>query len=258
MFSQSEYQIINIPENSLLLSTNDSFPSNLDYFENDNYSISYLQYPADINFLNFKYQKYSFSFLNFGLIEDSIDNNVINSFNSYEYYLKYKISKFDKYLSTSIGFVYSKIENYTSNALLINFEKIIESNNFNLNFSLENLAIVLKPYTVRESINQYKLQLGLNNISIKSFYFGYDLVYNNFTSSPIHIFSLSKNISKFFKFRLSSSTHFKNLKLYDNFKDYLYGVSVGFTLFTNTNKRVDISFLNLGPSGYVYGITLNL
>ena len=131
MFSQSEYQIINIPENSLLLSTNDSFPSNLDYFENDNYSISYLQYPADINFLNFKYQKYNFSFLNFGLIEDSIDNNVINSFNSYEYYLKYKISKFDKYLSTSIGFVYSKIENYTSNALLINFEKKIELNNFN-------------------------------------------------------------------------------------------------------------------------------
>ena len=114
--------------------------------------------------------------------------------------MKYKISKFEKYLSTSIGFVYSKIENYTSNALLINFEKKIELNNFNLNFSLENLAIVLKPYTVIESINPYKLQLGLNNISIKSFYFGYDLVYNNFTSSPIHIVSLSKNISKFLNF----------------------------------------------------------
>ena len=117
---------------------------------------------------------------------------------------------------------------------------------------------LLKPYTASESINPYKLQLGLNNISIKSFHLGYDLVYNNFTSSPIHIVSLSKNISNVFKFRISSSTHFKNLKLYDNFKDYLYGVSVGFTLFTNTNKRVDIGFLNLGPSGYVYGITLNL
>ena len=258
MFSQSEYQIINIPENSLLLSTNGSFSSYLDYFENDNYSISYLQYPADINFLSFKNQNYSFSFLNFGLIEDSIDNNVINSFNSYEYYLKYKISKFDKYLSTSIGFIYSKIENYTSNALLINFDKRIELNNFNLNFSLENLGIVLKPYTVSESINPYKLQLGINNISIKSFYLGYDLVYNNFISSPIHIVSLRKDISKFLKFRLSSSTHFKNLNLYDNLKDYLYGISIGFTLFTNTNKRVDIGFLNLGPSGYVYGITLNI
>ena len=43
-----------------------------------------------------------------------------------------------------------------------------------------------------------------------------------------------------------------------DYKDYLYGFSIGFTLYTDTNTVIDIGFLNLGPAGYVYGITLNI
>lgn len=103
------------------------------------------------------------------------------------------------------------------------------------------------------------IQFSLNNILLdKGSNLGYDLVYNNYLSSPLHIISFSKEFSDYLKFRISNSTNYKKLKIYDDYKDYLYGFSIGFTLYTDTNTVIDIGFLNLGPAGYVYGITLNI
>jgi len=197
--------------------------------------------------------------LNYGLLEDSIDNNVINSFNSYEYLIEYKLENLNEYFFSSIGFVYSQIENYKSDAILFNIKKEFKIKKINASFSLDNFGIILNSYTSIKQNSPYKIQFSLNDILLeKEFNFGYNLVYNNYLRSPIHIISLSKNFNNFFKFRISNSTNYKKLKIYNDYKDYLYGFSIGFTLYTNTNKAIDIGFLNLGPAGYVYGITLNI
>ena len=197
--------------------------------------------------------------MNYGLLEDSIDNNVINSFNSYEYLIEYKLENLNEYFFSSIGFVYSQIENYKSDAILFNIKKEFKIKKINASFSLDNFGIILNSYTSVKQNPPYKLQFSLNDILLeKEFNFGYNLVYNNYLRSPIHIISLSKNFNNFFQFRISNSTNYKKLKIYNDYKDYLYGFSIGFTLYTNTNKAIDIGFLNLGPSGYVYGITLNI
>ena len=197
--------------------------------------------------------------MNYGLLEDSIDNNVINSFNSYEYLIEYKLENLNEYFFSSIGFVYSQIENYKSDAILFNIKKEFKIKKINASFSLDNFGIILNSYTSIKQNSPYKIQFSLNDILFKKeFNFGYNLAYNNYLRSPIHIISLSKNFNNFFKFRISNSTNYKKLKIYNDYKDYLYGFSIGFTLYTNTNKAIDIGFLNLGPSGYVYGITLNI
>ncbi len=197
--------------------------------------------------------------MNYGLLEDSIDNNVINSFNSYEYLIEYKLENLNEYFFSSIGFVYSQIENYKSDAILFNIKKEFKIKKINASFSLDNFGIILNSYTSIKQNSPYKIQFSINDIVLeKEFNFGYNLVYNNYLRSPIHIISLSKNFNNFFKFRISNSTNYKKLKIYNDYKDYLYGFSIGFTLYTNTNKAIDIGFLNLGPAGYVYGITLNI
>tara|TARA_B100000676_G_scaffold225095_1_gene222694 strand:- start:1120 stop:1713 length:594 start_codon:yes stop_codon:yes gene_type:complete len=197
--------------------------------------------------------------LNYGLLEDSIDNNVINSFNSYEYLIEYKLENLNEYFFSSIGFVYSQIENYKSDAILFNIKKEFKIKKINASFSLDNFGIILNSYTSIKQNSPYKIQFSLNDILLeKEFNFGYNLVYNNYLRSPIHIISLSKNFNNFFKFRISNSTNYKKLKIYNDYKDYLYGFSIGFTMYTNTNKAIDIGFLNIGPAGYVYGITLNI
>lgn len=83
-------------------------------------------------------------------------------------------------------------------------------------------------------------------------------MFNNLGRYPVHIFSLSKNFNEYFKFRVSNSSNYKKLNIYNNYKDYLYGLSIGFTIYTEKNKMIDLGFMNLGPSGYVYGITVNI
>lgn len=197
--------------------------------------------------------------MNYGLLEDSIDNNVINSFNSFEYLFDYKLKNLDNYFISSIGFLYSQIENYKSNAILFNIKKQFKIKSMDASLSFHNIGIILNSYTSRGKGTPYKIQFSLNNIiANKNFNVGYDLVYNHYLSSSLHIISLTKDLNNNLKFRISNSSNYQKLKIYNNYKDYLYGFSIGFTLYSNTKTTVDIGFLNLGPAGYVYGITLNI
>ena len=197
--------------------------------------------------------------MNYGLLEDSIDNNIINSFHSYEYLVEYRLVNLDEYFISSIGFVYSQIETYKSDAILFNIKKKFKIKKLEASLSLDNLGVILNSYTSSKQDSPYMIQFSLNNILLdKGSNLGYDLVYNNYLSSPLHIISFSKEFSDYLKFRISNSTNYKKLKIYDDYKDYLYGFSIGFTLYTDTNTVIDIGFLNLGPAGYVYGITLNI
>ena len=197
--------------------------------------------------------------MNYGLLEDSIDNNVINSFNSYEYLFDYRLKILDNYFISSIGFLYSQIENYKSNAILFNIKKQFKIKSVNASLSFHNFGIILNSYTSAGKSTPYKIQFSLSNIiANKNFNVGYDLVYNHYLSSSLHIISFTKNLNNNLQFRISNSSNYQKLKIYNNYKDYLYGFSIGFTLYTSRNTTIDIGFLNLGPAGYVYGITLNI
>ena len=152
--------------------------------------------------------------MNYGLLEDSIDNNVINSFNSYEYLIEYKLENLNEYFFSSIGFVYSQIENYKSDAILFNIKKEFKIKKINASFSLDNFGIILNSYTSIKQNSPYKIQFSLNDILLeKEFNFGYNLVYNNYLRSPIHIISLSKNFNNFFKFDNAIDLKTLNLSL---------------------------------------------
>ena len=154
--------------------------------------------------------------MNYGLLEDSIDNNVINSFNSYEYLLDYRLTNLDKYFASSIGFIYSQIENYKSNAILFNIRKQFKIKKIKASLSLDNFGIILNSYTSNKQETPYKIQFSLKNIVLdKNFNIGYDLVYNHYLSSPLHIISFSKDFSDHLKFRISNSTNYEKLKIYN-------------------------------------------
>ena len=79
--------------------------------ENIYYNFDFINFPSNINYANLKYRNYSLSILDYGNLEDQIDNNTINTFNAYELKLDYH---FKKYLSKIlfkyyIGIVYIQI-----------------------------------------------------------------------------------------------------------------------------------------------------
>ena len=121
IFTQSEYQITTIPKNALMLSTHNGFKN----FHHTKYEISYLQYPAQINLLNINYNNFNISILDYGLFEDKIDHFSNDTFYAYEGLVNYNFKKnilnqftFQKSITTVI----SKLENYTSIALMGNFK----------------------------------------------------------------------------------------------------------------------------------------
>ena len=83
ILSNSNFEILNLPQNIYAFTVNEySFNDNL----NDNiYSLSFSKYPANISLLNFSYnKKFIFSFLDYGILNNQIDNDILNSFSSYE------------------------------------------------------------------------------------------------------------------------------------------------------------------------------
>ena len=68
IFAQAEYQIITIPNNALQLSTHNGFGD----INSDKHLVSFLQYPSQINLLNYltSFKLFVFTIINFTLMKD--------------------------------------------------------------------------------------------------------------------------------------------------------------------------------------------
>jgi len=111
-FCQGEYQIITSPKNLFQLSSNGGLtssinsgnynnPGSLDII-NDNYSFSLIRYPANIMMYNFSINKYSISYLDYGIFEDKLHDIVNQRFSAHEVMIQYNHNS--KIRNNTIGF----------------------------------------------------------------------------------------------------------------------------------------------------------
>jgi len=259
VFCQAEFQILTIPENAIMVSSHHGL-SGLKTEENTYYNFDFINFPSNINYANLKYRNYSLSILDYGNLEDQIDNNTINTFNAYELKLDYH---FKNYLSkilfkSSIGIVYSQIDNYNASALSSNnqFSTQLKTHNINLALAINNLGIVTNSYT---SINQklpLQYQFGItHNIKKSKIILGYDIIYHSNIKKYEHIICMQLSIIQSMNLRLSTN-NFRNNLLTGNIKrDWFYGFGYGLSI--NSDKiKSDIGVSSLGDAGFVYAISV--
>ena len=256
LYGQAEYQIATIPNNAFLLSTHNGFTS---VYENSQYVISYAQYPSKINLLDVNYKKINISILDYGLFKDQIDQTINNQFYSYEGLIKYCFDK-KKYklftLDISLGSIISKIESYTSLALLsnFNFRTKLPSSHLNLGIKLKNVGFILKEYTqIKQklpTIAQFNIIKSIN----KNIDLGYELDYLFHIKEFKHIILTQLDINKLIQLRFSHSTNSQNL-FYNN--NLINGLAMGLSIKTQKSTNYDFSISNLGEGGFIYAITIN-
>ena len=267
-WSQSEYQILNLPENLFQLSSNNGFSSLTNYHStsnpaalktNKNQSYNFINYPAGIKFFNFRINNVSISILNYGDFEDKVDDIVNKRFDANEllakYYYNKKLSNNFR-IGFSLGAYYSQIYQYDAYGIMtsIGFNKIFQKINLSLGFSIENLGSILKNYTNTEvslpSNYSFNLCYKFKNISL-----GYkfiDYLNDNYNE---HVLSGQFKINQTVFLQIATSSNRKNLVIDNNYK-YLYGMSCGIG-FNINNFEINLGIKNLGISGSAFGISIN-
>ena len=262
IISQAQYQIIQLPNNTLELVSNNSI-SIIENFNTNKLSSSFsttlINYPANINLFNVKINQFSLSILNYGILEDKFNNESLKTFTANEYYLQYLINKkLNNNISLyySIGTIYSQIYNYNSIALTssLKINKYFKKNNLSISFAINNVGVVLKKYSVA-NVNlpiEYQFAFGYYLKNIKM---GYDVIYNYKDYNILHILSLKLNIIKNINIILSNTNSSKKLSN-ENHLNYLSGFSGGIN-FTINNTNINMGFLNLGPAGLATSMTIN-
>ena len=268
ILSQSEYQIINLPDNLFQLSSNNGFSALTNYNSTSNpgalvtkknQSYSFINYPAGIKFFNFRIKNISISILNYGNFEDKIDNVINKSFDANELLFKYYYNKKLKNnvrIGFSIGTYYSQIYKYNAYGIIasIGVNKTFPKINLGLGFSIENLGSILKNYTVAEvtlpSIYSINLCYKFKNILL-----GYKFIEYFKNNHNEHVISVQFRINKAIFLQVGTSSYRKKLTINNNYK-YLYGMSCGIGFNVN-NFEINLGIKNLGISGSAFGISIN-
>ena len=259
ILAQGEFQICTIPENAFMLSNKNGF-SALQFKSNpvNNVKMDIIYFPSNINYMNIEYQKYSFSILDYGKLIDQIDNNIIDTFNSYELILKYNYQKQIKNIFTlkmNTGILYSQISNYNSSALTSDF-KFYLNNKPNIVLSLNNIGFILEQYTSNHQKMPIQMQLGiLKNINNSEITMGYDLIYHTNIKKYEHILCMQIPIINEILFRISSSNFREELLTGDLEQDWFYGFGYGLSIHSK-NIHSDIGISSLGDSGLIYGFSI--
>ncbi len=242
-----------MPKNAFMLSTHNGFKN----YHHTKYEISYLQYPSQINLLNINYNNFNISILDYGLFEDKVDNFTNNTFYSYEGLVNYTFKKniFNQFsLQKSITYTISKIEDYTSTALMGNLklQTNIPTSKITLGLSINNFGFILKEYTDYKQDLPIKTQLYIKKQINQNINLGYNCDYYLYTKHIKHIFLAALRINQLINLRISNTNYRKNL-YYNN--HFINGLAVGLSI--QASKSIyDISISNLGSAGYIYGITM--
>ena len=268
IIGQSQYQILGLADNALQISSNNGFsglanfnstsnPASLLYSKNQSYSFIY--YPANIKFANFRINNFSVSILNYGTLEDKLDNISNNTFSANEYLFKYSYNKKFKNklrFGISVGGYYSQIYKYNSYGIIstIGINKFFDNINLGIGFSLENIGSILKNYTNTDVLLPSRYSLNLV-YKYKQIMLGWKLIdYLNITNTE-YIMSLQFEINENIFLNLGTSSNRRNLAINNEYK-YLYGMSCGIG-FKIKNIEVHLGIKNLGISGNIFGVTVN-
>ena len=262
LLCQAEYQILSIPKNVFQLSSNGGFNNYINQDEIDSYDKKYsfnlIHYPSDITLYDFSKDKYSISFLDYGLFNNQIQDIIYSSFSAYEimvnYYYNIKIRNSN--VNGSFGLFHSHIDNYSSFGLSNSIG--ISSryrNNIILNINVENFGYILKSYTAYNQKLPLKYRMSIN-IPIKKLVLGYDMVYLKINQQLQHSFCLQFMPSDIITIRLSTTDNYKDLWLDNNIYRFISGLGFGIDIKLK-NTSISLGFLNLGIAGNIYGTSIN-
>ena len=257
LLSQGEYQVLTTPRDIFELSTNRSSAS-LNY-NNDNYTFSLIQYPADIKMYNFKIKDYSISILDYGIFEDRLHDILYKTFSAQEMLIQYAYNYEIRNLEFKIltGLYYSYIYNYNafginnSVGLNISLKKI----NSSTELWIENISYMLKHYTAYNTPAPLKYRFAFNK-NFESFILGYNVLYSKNNQDYQHIFYLDFLMSDKIKLRLSNTDYVKDLFVEDNDYNFLSGLGMGISVDLKPIS-IDIGYMNLGIAGVAYGVSLH-
>ena len=262
IFSQAEYQILNIAKNIIELSTTNKY-HNIDSNTN-NYSFTFIKYPTDITLYNTKYKNIDLTILDYGQFVNS-ENDVINdTFYANEIFINYNYNKKLKHLGTIqffIGGLYSQIDTYNSYGISNSLYIANQINNFKFSFGAENIGKILKSYTNYnlKLPTQFRLHSSYNfkqNISDFGLVLNYDITYIKRTEDINHIICLIFHVPQNnMNFYLSNSLYSQDLAIQNDNSKLLAGLALGASI--NFKKiKCDIGIKDVGAAGTIYGFTL--
>ena len=268
LIGQSQYQILGLADNALQISSNNGFSGLTDFNSTSNpasltsgnsQSYSFIYYPSNIKFANFRIMNISVSILNYGTLEDKLDNISNNIFSANEYLLKYNYNKTFKKnlrLGISIGGYYSQIDTYNSYGVIstLGLNNFFENINLGIGFTVENVGFILKNYTnTAVSLpSRYSFNLVYK---FKQIMLGWKLInYLNINNTE-YIMSFQFEVYENIFLNLGGSSYRNKLVIHNDYK-YLYGMSCGIG-FKVDNIEVNLGIKNLGISGNVFGVTVN-
>ena len=261
------YQSLLLPANSYDLSCNGSGLNFISYYNDTkikiDYSTTLLKYPENIYLYNINIKnKYSITILDFGRLEDKINNNILHSFQSYEmlgmyHHTKHLNEKLN--LKMTGGIIYSKIDRFHSSAIFTELGLVASSKKQNLKINLiaKNLGLITNKYTNSKEYMVPKIQLGfLKNFKKNSLSIAYDFLFEFGDIQNKHIISMKKKLNQNLHLLFGLNSYKADLKINNTINDLLSGVSVGLIIL-NDNINIGIGTSYLGPAGYVYGITFS-
>ena len=276
LFGSYSYQILKFPYDARSLSLHNgassykrSFlrnnPASIS-FDTKKYMYSYFILPANIYSMEIQKKIIKnksvyinkFSLISYGSLMDSEIKSTFTALDLlYEIGIKKEYANLFSY-GISSGYLYSSIDTYNSHIFnsKIGINSHISNKKIGLGFSLENLGLIITPYTnYKESLPSifrtaiyYKL-LYMNAI------INTDIIYeiNNHVKELILGFEFYKTNNLFFRFGITTNrTQYlmKNITL-----DILAGISTGVGLKVNSTC-FDLGIMNLGPAGYIIGFSI--
>ena len=203
---------------SSINSGNYNNPGSLDII-NDNYSFSLIRYPANIMMYNFSINKYSISYLDYGIFEDKLHDIVNQRFSAHEVMIQYNHnSKIrNNTIGFSLGLFHSNIYIYNAFGLSgsIGFNSFYKLINSSLALSIENIGYILKSYTTHDIPIPIKYRFSFNK-NLKSFTIGYDLLYSKYINRFEHIICFQFIPHDKVKIRFSNTSNSEDLLIDDN------------------------------------------
>jgi len=255
------FQIKTIPENSFFLATNKGMSATkFKLYKKNTIDINFLKFPQTINFLKLTYNEFSFAFLDYGILTNQINNQIIDKFHAYEADFQYSFHKpiMNKFLlNANIGISYSKIGFVDAYALTskIKATTSILKKNTNLAILINNLGIVIDDYTNIKTELPLELQFGITHKIYKTnILLAYDLIYQPIILDKKHIINIQFPIGKIIKLNFSSSNYQKKLSFPNNQNDLFYGLGLGLSI-KSESINTSIGVNSLGAAGFSYGIS---
>ena len=259
IFSNVNFEILNIPHNIYSFSLN-KYSVNENLNNNSFFSFSISKYPSDITLFNLYNKKnFSFSFLDYGILKNQIDDDIFDSFSAYEFFFEYKFKKNIKNYIFLIkpSIVHSKIDFFTSTALFCNLSISYDNNNLFLSTKIKNLGLIADDYLSSNSSIDLSYQMEiLKKFPINNLDLGFNLTYYDSFKDYQYSLSINKNITDKILLIFNYSSIKKTLSSNHIFTNIFSGMSTGLII-DNKFYNVGIGIKSLSDAGYLYCISFD-